>query len=388
MKRQPIDKSDHTLKYIYRIDHLNKAPGYKIDIYDPRKLTEDGQPKRNRSVFNSLDNAINEIREILNYKTLSNIGNQPIEKEKMNFHELMREAENFYFNDFSSKRHELGEEIIKERWRKHPGASYRRILKDISNIPIEAINYKNLKEYSDKLLKRNSISLHNKIIWTLKKVFNYGIYVKELLDKDPTVMLKPVPEKIDPDFRKPIEPQTLHEILNYFNESKILLAWLLATNCGLRHKDLLGIEIKNINFEKGYIVISETKTKDSDPIPKVTPLTSYMCSILKKGCVGGKTFLFESKYGTKLKDLRRYREKVKEDLKLNEEFGFHQLRHTFASRLADNGVDEEIISFLLFHSTGSSIRTITRRYIHSELGKRIEKAISYRPLLEKVEIKI
>ena len=119
---------------------------------------------------------------------------------------------------------------------------------------------------------------------------------------------------------------------------------LLALATGFRRGDIDALKISDIDFEKNYIATTSRKTKKSMascPVSAeiMTELSKYVYSL----DVGQKE-LFKTKFSH-----RKWRKICKEarlaDLK------FHDLRKTFCSLLAQNGVSTAVTQRLLEHSS-------------------------------------
>ena len=118
---------------------------------------------------------------------------------------------------------------------------------------------------------------------------------------------------------------------------------LLALGMGLRRGDIDSLKISDIDFERNSIATTSRKTKKSMASRPVSAevmaeLSRYVCSL----DIGEK--LFNTKFNH-----RKWRKICKEvrlaDLK------FHDLRKTFGSLLAQNGVSTAVTQRLLEHSS-------------------------------------
>jgi len=119
---------------------------------------------------------------------------------------------------------------------------------------------------------------------------------------------------------------------------------LIALGTGLRRGDIDSLKISDIDFEKNSISTTSRKTKKSMASRPVSAeimkeLSKYVCSL----DVGQKK-LFKTKF-----NYRKWRKICREaglaDLK------FHDLRKTFGSLLAQNGVSTAVTQKLLEHSS-------------------------------------
>lgn len=132
---------------------------------------------------------------------------------------------------------------------------------------------------------------------------------------------------------KAMEPYTLMK-------TRVLLA--LAT--GLRRGDIDSLKISDIDFENNSIATTSRKTKKSMALRPVSAevmaeLSKYVCNINI-----GQEKIFKTKFSH-----RKWR-KICKDAGLTD-LKFHDLRKTFCSLLAQNGVSTAVTQRLLEHSS-------------------------------------
>jgi len=135
---------------------------------------------------------------------------------------------------------------------------------------------------------------------------------------------------------------------------------LFNLHTGLRQDELLSLTWDRVDTIRKTILIADTKSGK----PRTIPLNRAALDILeaKSKVVSFKSkIIFHSKAGTKIDkhNLRRAFVIAKKRAEI-EDFRFHDLRHTFATRLAQSGVDLYKICKLLGHK---DIKT-TQRYAH------------------------
>ena len=119
---------------------------------------------------------------------------------------------------------------------------------------------------------------------------------------------------------------------------------LLALATGLRRGDIETLKISDIDFEKNCICTTSKKTKkcmSSRPVSAevMSELSKFVCSLDV-----GQEKLFRTKFG-----YRRWRKICKKAELVD--FKFHDLRKTFCSLLAQNGVSTAVTQRLLEHSS-------------------------------------
>lgn len=124
--------------------------------------------------------------------------------------------------------------------------------------------------------------------------------------------------------------------------------------------EVLKLMWKNVDFEKREIIIVETKD-DEDRVVPMNPLLFNLLLTLKSQDGRNEYVFTNPSTGRHYVEIKRAF--VSSCRKAGiEDFHFHDLRHTFASKLVRNGVDLNTVKELLGHS---SIIT-TQRYLHSQ----------------------
>jgi integrase len=155
----------------------------------------------------------------------------------------------------------------------------------------------------------------------------------------------------------------------------------VAIYTGMRRGELFKLQRNHVDFELNLINVKQTKTgKD-----RTVPMDDSVREILDRLCEGlrDEDFVFEnSNTGVHITDIKRGFKSACREAGIHG-LTFHDLRHTFGTRLADLGVDIVKIAELMGHQ---SILT-TRRYTHAtDEGKRaaIAQLASYRGELPQI----
>ena len=133
---------------------------------------------------------------------------------------------------------------------------------------------------------------------------------------------------------------------------------LLALYTGMRKSELFRLTWADIDFDRGFIHIRNTKGgKD-----QIIPLNETARTILKSHPKEKSEFIFPGKGGGQRVNIYRQTSKIKAAAGLPKDFRpLHGLRHTYASILASSGqVDMYTLQKLLTHKSPQ----MTQRYAH------------------------
>jgi integrase len=146
-------------------------------------------------------------------------------------------------------------------------------------------------------------------------------------------------------------------------EEKLLLekatnpAWLrslltVALHTGMRRGEILDLRWQNVDLLKRLIRIVKSKNGEMRSIPMSNTLVNLFKEMNVRD-ISGRVFPISKS------SVRHAFDKVVEKVNLKD-FRFHDLRHSFATRLVQNGVDLYKVKELLGHKT----ITMTMRYAH------------------------
>ncbi len=198
----------------------------------------------------------------------------------------------------------------------------------------------------------------NRELAMLSKAFNLAIKEWEWLKENPVSKVPKEKENNERDrwLTRNEEKRILDNSPEWLREIIVF-----ALNTGLRQDELLSLEWCRTDLTRRTILIRKTKSGK----PKTLPLNQTALNIVIKKSeekirnVNG--LVFASHVGTKFNpsNLRRAFDSALEKAKISD-FKFHDLRHTFATRLAQKGIDIYKIAKLLGHK---DIR-MTQRYAH------------------------
>jgi integrase len=139
---------------------------------------------------------------------------------------------------------------------------------------------------------------------------------------------------------------------------------IVAIDAGLRRRELLSLEVEQVDFNLDVINVKRTKSGKGRTVPMTPRVRETLKSLCEDG--DGKYVFANSETGKAITDVKHSFTSAVRAAGI-EDFTFHDLRHTFGTRLAASGADVVKIRELMGHAS----ITTTMRYMHaSDSGKR------------------
>ncbi len=139
---------------------------------------------------------------------------------------------------------------------------------------------------------------------------------------------------------------------------------LLAINTGMRRGELFGLDWRSVNLPGKLLTVEAGNAKSGKT--RHLPLNAEAMDVLKRWRKqhSGKGLVFPSPSGARFDNINKAWAGVITAAKL-QDFNFHDLRHSFASRLVMAAVDLNTVRELLGHAD----LAMTLRYAHLAPGK-------------------
>lgn len=225
----------------------------------------------------------------------------------------------------------------------------------------------------------------NMMLSVLNLAFEYACDM-EYIEENPCIRVRRTKAETKKIEAFTIEEQRAIEAEISRSDDRRLHGILLCLYTGLRIGELLGLTWNDVDLGRGVIKITKTvyrekndsgtwqlcvdtpKTKASD---RIIPLPEYITDMLRQDYETAQTpYVVENKKGERM-SIRSY-QYIFENLteragvrKLN----FHALRHTFATRAIECGMDIKTVADIMGHQNAS---ITLNRYAHCMLDHKIE----------------
>ena len=212
----------------------------------------------------------------------------------------------------------------------------------------------------------------NFFVQSIKRLYNWAVE-QGLLADNPIRAVKKVPR--DPPRDKSLDDDVVERFLEIAATSQPLgdfCELLLLT--GMRAGEILHLKWENVDFGQGVARVFEHKTAHrGEQRPRTIPLSPRAIEIIQRQPEGSE-FVFTNEEGRQLSynALRCRRKRFEKKHPELPKITFHQFRHTFATRLARNGVPERVAQEILGHSSTLMTRYYTTTPI-SEMLDAVEK---------------
>ncbi len=226
------------------------------------------------------------------------------------------------------------------------------LMKAFKGYTLFEISTRMIAEYRTMRLKKVKLATVYQELSLLRRMFNVAIREWEWLQNNPVSRLSFA-----------VGNRNARDRWLTLEEEQALLAsatnphWLrpllmVALHSGMRQGEILDLKWQHVNFAARIITVVKSKNGEKRGIPMSNTLQGVLQSI-KVRHISGRVFPIA------IRSLRAAFGQTLAKAKI-EGFHFHDLRHTFATRLVQNGVDLYKVKELLGHKT----LAMTTRYAH------------------------
>ena len=219
----------------------------------------------------------------------------------------------------------------------------------------------------------------------LKQGFKFAL-IQDLIIKDPTLSLK-LPQATEKEVQALTrdEQKTIEEYCLKHNKSNYL-GIIICLYTGIRLGELLALTWDDINFEdkllyikktsytskvngKNQIIIDKPKTKKSNRIIPIPDKLLVLLQIQKRASSCDYIIATKQNKMVETRSYQRTFESILSKCRIKH-YNFHCLRHTFATRALELGMDIKTLSEILGHT---NVAITLNRYAHSLLDYKIQE---------------
>jgi len=211
-------------------------------------------------------------------------------------------------------------------------------------------------------------STRNRYMDYINAIFNFAVSHKLLEGNPMSNWKKPKEAKRDVQLK-------IDDLSKIMAAAEPHLAWGIefAFNTGVRtgESELLALEWKNVDFDKGEIKVYAPKTRTY----RIVPVNQGFLGRLREQMALATCSRIIEYRGAPVKSLRRSFRTACDRAGIDFPVRFYDLRHLFCSTLLSNGADLAAVSKIMGHA---ALSTTTDNYYHLQKGEK-ERAVGLLP---------
>ena len=234
------------------------------------------------------------------------------------------------------------------------------------DIPLTAITPEEIEKFKMQKVKKVRKLTVNHYLNQLRHMLNIAVD-RGYLKTNPMAKVK--------NFRIQESEIRTQRVLSEEEEEKLLNSCsgflkkliIVALNTGMRKSEILNLKWEEVDLNERLIILTNTKNRRIREIPINDDVFEVFREELKHRRSSPYVFVSRANKPIDSMVLQRAFKRVARRVGISE-LRFHDLRHTFATRLLQKGVDIITVMLLLGHSDV----TMTQRYSHSALSQKRE----------------
>ncbi|MBR9777491.1 MAG: tyrosine-type recombinase/integrase [Cytophagales bacterium] len=224
----------------------------------------------------------------------------------------------------------------------------------LNNKPPGFITNEDLEIFNrDYIIRRKySVSYQSQVINGVKLFFN--ILEERVLD--PEIIKRPKKAKSLPNV---LSKQEVKDILQALSNLKHRFMLVLLYSCGLRRSEILNLQVEHIQYDRGMILIKNSKGKKDRVVRFPEILHDLYGEYLK--AYQPKKYLIEGRGGGQYsaRSLAEVLKAAVEKAGIKKPVTPHWLRHSYATHLHEGGTDIRYIQELLGHQSSKTTEIYT-----------------------------
>ena len=304
----------------------------------------------------------------------------------------MFQKKNYTFKDLSEEYYDYKVDVVEKKTFVNYDYRLKHAMEKIGYVKLQELNVKILENFY-RYLRHTYISARNKPLSTttirsyydiINNMLEYAVKCGYIQENPNAKIDKPKKAKTDIPFYTPEEVEKLVSVLQ-LEPIKYQAIILLALDLGCRRGELTGLTWKDIDFETGRVQINKTtqyaygeifekgtKTANSERVNYISQTTIEVLKKWQKEQLEKKLLLGSKWQGSKRVFTTDYGADIHPDTpskilgkiikKYNlKKITFHGLRHTNVTLMIAKGIQTQIISRKVGHS---SVQTTDRVYSH------------------------
>lgn len=217
--------------------------------------------------------------------------------------------------------------------------------------------FQNKPKGADAIRARKSSA--NRMLTILKAVLNKAYHDELVADNTAWKRVKPFENADEPVIRFLSEEESLRLINACPPDFRSLVKAALFT--GARYGELAGLKVEDVSIDTGKVFIRPSKSGKGRHIPLSSEGLDFFKNLVVGKIRGMNVFLRANGTVWGRDYQHRPLKSACEIAQISPAIGFHELRHTYASLLAQRGADLLTISKLLGHA---DTRITSRHYAH------------------------
>jgi integrase len=260
--------------------------------------------------------------------------------------------ETITFEEFCSEYMKYSKACKKPQTHRRDISIVNNLLRTFRNKPINGITAHDLEKYKMTRIGEAEPATVNRELTGIKHMFNKAVEW-QYLKNNPLLIIKLLKEP--PGRVRYLIEEEIEKLVTACADHLRPIV-IIALHTGLRKSEILNLNWLDVDMANNVITVRKSKNNETRIIP-INEVVFQTLSLLKND--GSCGFVFSGKNGKPLVDVKHSFASALKKACIKD-FRFHDLRHTFASRLVMAGVDIRTVQVLMGHK---DIK-MTMRYSH------------------------